>query len=201
MKVNHRTQAERSAETRAALIAAGRKLFTEHGFTGVGTQAIGAAAGVSRGALYHQFADKTELFAAVFEDVEESVMARIGEIAARADISSPVDAMEVGARAWLDACAEPEVHRIVLIEAPSVLGWERWREACLKYGIGLIENLLTAAIAEGLIPQQPVLPMAHVIGAMVDEAALYVARAADPDKARQEMYDVMSRFLGALTND
>ncbi|KAA0024845.1 TetR/AcrR family transcriptional regulator [Antrihabitans cavernicola] len=199
MEVNRRTQAERSADTRAALVAAGRRLFTEHGFGGVGTQTIGKEAGVSRGALYHQFADKTELFAAVFEDVEESVIERIGQIVGEADITGPLDAMEIGAHAWLDVCAEPEVHRIVLIEAPSVLGWERWRESGLKYGLGLIEGLLTGAMAEGLIPEQPIRPLAHVIGAMVDEAALYVARADDAEAARKEMYAITTRFLQALT--
>ena len=200
MEVNSRsrTQAERSANTRAALIAAGRKLFTEHGFNGVGTQAIGAAAGVSRGALYHQFADKTELFAAVFEEVEQHVTVKVGELVAAGTIENALDAMEVGSRAWLDVCAEPEVHRIVLIEAPSVLGWERWREAGLRYGLGLIEGLLTGAMSEGLIPEQPTRPLAHLIAAAFDEAALYVARADDPESARTEMYGITSKFVAAL---
>lgn len=206
MKVNRpRTQADRSAATKDALVHAARPLFAEHGFSGVGTEAIVRAAGVTRGAMYHQFADKTELFAAVFEAVEADVMTRIAATVSaeeRADeAADPIAMMELGANAWLDACADPEVQRIVLIEAPSVLGWERWREIGMRYGVGLVEAMIAHAIDVGRLPAQPVKPLAHVIIGAIDEAALYVARADDPAAAREEMRFVVGRLLAALATD
>src|SRR4051794_21450792 len=146
-----RTQADRSAATRTALIAAARPLFAQEGFAAVGTETIVRAAGVTRGALYHQFADKTELFAAVVEAVEQDVMASImrrlnAEVAADPD---PLDELVRGASAWLDACGEPEVQQIVLLDAPAVLGWQRWREIGQRYSVGVVEAVLTAAGGAG----------------------------------------------------
>src|SRR3954453_14090288 len=119
MNVNERkTQAERSEATRGALIAAARPLFAERGFAGVGTEEIVRAAGVTRGALYHHFSGKDDLFRAVFEQVESEVTERIAE-GALSD-PDPVAALRAGAEMFLDACLEPEVQRIVLIDAPSV---------------------------------------------------------------------------------
>jgi AcrR family transcriptional regulator len=194
-----RTQADRSAATRAALIAAGRALFTEHGYAEVGTDSLAAAAGVTRGALYHQFADKAELFAAVFEAVEVDVSERLAtQLTAASD--DPIEVMVAGADAWLDACAEPEVQRIVLLDGPAVLGWEQWREIGLRHGMGLVRTLLELAIAVGRIPTQPVEPLAHLLVGALDEAALYVARAEDPPRAREEMHAVVRRFIAGFTS-
>jgi len=198
MKVNRRSQATRSAATRDALVAAARPLFAEHGFSGVGTETIVRAAGVTRGALYHQFSDKTELFAAVFEDVEQSIVVRIGEASRAANATEPMDEMAVGASAWLDACTNPAIQRIVLLDGPAVLGWERWREIGMRYGMGLVEGLLDHAVATGSIPEQPVRPLAHVLIGALDEAALYVATADDPVVARAEVQDVVNRLLAAI---
>jgi AcrR family transcriptional regulator len=200
MEVNRpRTQADRSAATRDALVRAARPLFAEHGFAGVGTEAIVRAAGVTRGAMYHQFADKADLFAAVFEQVEVEVMGRIAGATGSVGDGDPISVMRAGAEAWLDACAEPEVQRIVLIDAPAVLGWERWREVGMRYSLGLVEALLARAIEIGRIAAQPVTPLAHVFIGAVDEAALYVARADDQERAREEMRDVIGRLVSALT--
>jgi AcrR family transcriptional regulator len=201
MKVNppvRRTQAQRTAATRAVLLTAARELFASKGFGEVSTQAIGEAAGVTRGALYHQFADKTELFAAVYEDVEAELVA---EVAARIVDEGPAGAlaaMRLGARLFLDVCSAPEIAQIVLIDAPSVLGWERWRAVGVKYGLGVIESMLAQAIAEGAVPQQPVRASAHVLLSALDEAALYVSRAADADLALTEMYTVCDRLITGL---
>ncbi len=201
MKSNRRTQADRSAATRDALVAAARPLFAEHGYAGVGTEAIVRAAGVTRGAMYHQFADKRELFAAVFEAAEAAITAQIGAVVLAAGEADPIAVMRLGAAAWLDACAEPEVQRIVLIEAPAVLGWQRWREIGLRYGMGLVQGLLEHAIAVGRMPAQPVIPLAHVLIGALDEAALYLARALDPVAARAEMQQVLDRLITALSLD
>jgi AcrR family transcriptional regulator len=198
MKSNPRTQAARSAATKDALVVAARPLFAAHGFGGVSTEAIVAAAGVTRGAMYHQFADKTELFAAVFEAVEAEVTGLVGSAVAGGGSTDPIEVMKLGAGTWLDACAEPEVQRIVLLEAPAVLGWERWREIGLQYGMGLVQALITHAISVGRIADQPVAPLAHVMIGALDEAALYVARAADPQRARREVGAVIDRLVDAF---
>jgi AcrR family transcriptional regulator len=198
MEGKRRTQGERSAATRAALVDAARELFTKRGFAGVGTEAIVRAAGVTRGALYHQFADKVELFAAVYESVEERLGQRVDDRISAAGETDPLAMMRLGSEVWLDACAEPEVQRIALIDGPAVLGWERWREIGLRYGLGLLEAILTHAMNTGRIPSQPVSPLAHVLIGALDEAALYIARADDPAQARAEMGAVIDELLVGL---
>ncbi len=198
MQVNRRSQADRSAATRASLVQAARLLFAEHGFGGVGTETIVAAAGVTRGALYHQFADKTELFQAVYEVIEEDLAHRLGERVAVAGASDPLEVMTLGANAWLDACGEQEVQQIVLLDGPAVLGWQRWREIGMKYGLGLIEGLLTYAIEVGRIPPQPVRALTHVLVGALDEAGLYISRAEDQVAASEEMRAVISTLVAGL---
>jgi AcrR family transcriptional regulator len=198
MKVNRRSQVDRSATTRAALVAAARPLFAAHGFGGVGTETIVHAAGVTRGALYHQFADKTELFAAVYEAIEEDLARRLGERILAAGASDPIEVMSLGADAWLDACSEQEVQQIVLLDGPAVLGWQRWRDIGLRYGLGLVEGLLAHAVEVGRIPPQPVAPLAHVLMGALDEAALYIARSEDQLVASEEIRAVIARLLAGL---
>jgi AcrR family transcriptional regulator len=194
-----RSQAARSATTREALIRAARPLFAEHGFAGVATETIVAAAGVTRGAMYHHFADKTELFAAVFEAVEIDVTERLATDFFASGETDPVAIMRLGAQAWLDICAEPDVQRIVLIEAPAVLGWIRWRAIGQAYGLGLVQGMLTGAMEAGRVPQQPVTPLAHVLMGALDEAALYIAQSTDPKQARLEMQAVLDRLIEGVT--
>ena len=198
MKVNRRSQVDRSAATRAALVAAARRLFAERGFGGVGTEAIVQAAGVTRGALYHQFADKTALFEAVYEAIEEDLAKGLGERILAAGVEDPIEAMALGADAWLDACREQEVQQIVLLDGPAVLGWQSWRDIGLRYGLGLVEGLLAQAIEVGRIPPQPVSPLAHVLVGALDEAALYIARSEDQVAASEEIRAVIARLVAGL---
>jgi AcrR family transcriptional regulator len=198
MEHKRRTQAERSTATRGALVAAARRLFAERGYAAVGTPEVAAAAGVTRGALYHQFSDKADLFLAVYEQVEQEVTERIGELVVAAGARDPLEALTAGAEAFLEACAEPEINRIALLDAPSVLGWEQWRAVGLKYGLGLTEAILRAAMDAGRIAEQPLRPLAHVLLGALDEAALYVARAEDPVVAREEMRTVLTGILRGL---
>ena len=198
MQVNRRSQADRSATTRAALVRAARVLFAERGVTGVGTEAVVAAAGVTRGALYHQFADKTELFEAVYEAIEEDLAGRLGERVVAAGASDPIELMTLGANAWLDACGEQEVQQIVLLDGPAVLGWQRWREIGMRYGLGLVEGLLAQAIEVGRIAPQPVRALTHVLVGALDEAGLYIARAEDQIVAREQMRAVIAALIAGL---
>jgi AcrR family transcriptional regulator len=191
-----RTQAERSEATRAALIRAGRELFGARGFGAVGTEEIVARAGVTRGALYRQFADKQDLFRAVLEELEQEVIGRVGHGLGKA--TSAGDALTIMMAGWLDVCEDPEVQRIMLLEAPGVLGWDEWREIGHRYGLGEVIALLEAAMHEGAIAAQPATPLAHVVIGALDEAALYIARAEDPRTARTEMQQVLDRMVSGL---
>jgi AcrR family transcriptional regulator len=189
------TKAEQSEATRAALLGAARPLFAERGYSAVATEEIVRAAGVTRGALYHHFAGKEELFAAVYEEVEADLVAELGQMATEA--ADPLDALHRGAAAFLEACRRPEVQRITLIDAPSVLGWERWREIGLKYGFGLIEEVLKAGMEQGVIEPQPVRPMTHLLLGAMDEAAMLVARSDDAE-LRAQVAAAIDRYLDTL---
>lgn len=188
----------RSEATRRQLVTAARALFGARGYAGVGTEEIVRAAGVTRGALYHQFRDKADLFAAVAERVEAEIADRIAAGAAGA-AADPLAGLQVGARLFLDACAEPEVERIILLDAPAVLGWEAWRDLAGRYGLGLVQFALQSAMDTGAIVPQPVVPLAHVLIGALDECALYIARAEDPAAAREQCTAIFDRILRSIT--
>jgi AcrR family transcriptional regulator len=167
-------QQARSASTRAKLIRAGRTLFARKGYAAVGTEEIVRRAGVTRGALYHQFATKQDLFLAVYETVESDLTKRVAS--GLGEVAGPLEAMRAGSRLFLQECRAPEVQRIVLIDGPAVLGWERWREVAARYGLGLIEGVLSAAIDAGEIEPLPVQALSHLLMGALDEAALLVVR-------------------------
>src|SRR5690242_14501434 len=145
----------RSEATRRRLVSAARTLFGARGYADVGTEEIVRAAGVTRGALYHQFRDKADLFAAVAEEVEAEVTERVAAGASEA-AAGPLGELRRGVRLFLDACAEPEVERIILLDAPAVLGWAAWRDLAARYGLGLVQIALREAIGAGAITAQPV---------------------------------------------
>src|SRR5688500_2725391 len=198
MEVNRRTQEERSTATRAALVDAARRLFGERGYAAVGTPQIAEAAGVTRGAMYHQFADKAALFRAVVERVEEDLTGRLGEAVVAAGAQDPAAALRAAADGWLDASQEPEVRQIVLLDAPVVLGWAGFRDVALEHGLGLTEQLLQAAIDAGQLPARPTRTLAHVLIGALDEAAMVIATAEDRDTARAEAGEVVHALLDAL---
>ncbi|MEU5876257.1 TetR/AcrR family transcriptional regulator [Spirillospora sp. NPDC047279] len=198
MSADRRTQAERSAATRQVLVAAGRTLFGQDGYGEVSTVAIADAAGVSRGAMYHQFTDKRDLFEAVFEDVERSLVETIGSAVAASGSTDPLDHLIVGCLAWLDASSEPEVQRIALLDAPAVLGWARWREIELRHTIGLVEATLAAAVEAGRIRDQAIRPLALVIVGAVDEAAQYLANFGDSPQEERDIRSVIEQLIAGL---
>jgi AcrR family transcriptional regulator len=189
-------KAAQGEATRARLIATARALFGERGYAAVGTEEIVRSAGVTRGALYHHFDGKADLFRAVFEEVEGELAERI----AREALSSR-DAWEAHLAAvdlFLDACQEPEVQRIALVDAPSVLGWRTWREIEARYWLGLITASLQTLMDAGLIAEQSVEPLAQTMLGALTEAGLYVAGADDVAAARAEMAAVVRRLLEGL---
>jgi AcrR family transcriptional regulator len=189
-------QAERSEETRQALIDAARALFAERGYANVPTEDIVLAARVTRGALYHHFKGKEDLFRSVYEEVERDLVERIAADALAA--GDPLEALRIGARAFLDACEDPAVQRIALLDAPSVLRWEQWREIGERYGFGVIQAALEAAMGAGTIERQPVRPLAHLLMGSIHEAAIVVAGAGDGGETKREFADALDRQLDLL---
>ena len=178
-----RTKAAQREATVAALIAAARELFAEHGYAGVGTEEIVQRAGVTRGALYHHFrGGKLDLFQAVLVEVSAEVVRTVVEVATAQD--DPWEELVEGVEAFLDACARPEVQRIMLIDGPSVLGWEVWRAADGDYALSLLESALQGAIDAGRLIPQPARALAHVLLGAIDEAAMVVARVRGPGRPR-----------------
>jgi AcrR family transcriptional regulator len=188
---------ERSRATRERLVTHARALFGERGYAAVGTEEIVRAAGVTRGALYHQFRDKEALFEAVVEAVEGETTERIA--AAAFGAADHREALHAGGRAFLAVCADPHVERILLLDAPAVLGRDRWREISLRYGLGLVTRVLEAGMDAGVLVRQPVTALAHMLIGALDEGAMLVARADNREKVRDEVEQVMDRLLGSLS--
>lgn len=201
MSAERRTQAERSAATRQALVEAGRELFGQFGYTEVSTVAIADSAGVSRGAMYHQFSDKQELFEAVFEDVERSLVQTIESAVSASKSADPIDTVIVGCLAWLDASAEPEVQRIVVLDAPAMLGWHRWREIQLRQTIGVLEAAISDAIQAGRIRTQAIRPLALVIAGALDEASQYLAKFGESAQEENDIRSVIRQLVTGLAVD
>ena len=196
-KGHRRTQADRSHATRAALLASGRALFAERGFAGTAREEIVERAGVTRGALHHHFGTKQDLFAAVFEELEAELAARIATAAMAGD--DPRDQLRRGCHEFLDAALDPAVQRIVLLDAPAVLGWAAWREVDARYGLGLVTEGLRAVFAAGRAGPRAVEPLGHLLLAALNEAAMLVAGAPDPVGARVEVGAIVDQLLDSLT--
>src|SRR5215469_12717017 len=189
---------ERGQATREHLVAVATGLFAARGYEGTSIDAVLQGAGVSRGSLYHHFESKDALFEAVLEEVE----ARVGSaaIAAAADIPDPAAALRAGCLAWIRLAGDPVVQRILLIDAPSVLGWQQWRAMEEAHALGLIKAALQEVADDGRLPPDLVNMFAHTLLASVNEVALLVARSDDLDAAMKEgTYAVdalLQRLLG-----
>lgn len=186
---------ENAAATRLALLRTARRLFADHGYGESPTEEIVRRARVTRGALYHHFRDKRDLFAAVLDEEQSKLAARAGEAAAAE--SDPWRAVIAASNAFLDACLERTVQQIVLIDAPAVLGLEEWRKRDQAY-LESVRALIRSAIAQGLIEDQPVEPLAAVIFGALHEAAMLIARASDKQAARQSVSGAIERLFDGL---
>jgi AcrR family transcriptional regulator len=193
-----RTQEQRSAATRQALQTAARRLWGARGYADVGTPEIAEAAGVTRGAMYHQFADKTALFVAVLESVEAEVMERLQASVLAAAPRSPAEALRKAADAWLDIASEPDIRQLVLLDAPTVLGWTRFREISQRYAYGMTEQLLNAAIEAGELSPLPVPTLATVMIGALDEAAMCLTGAGDPATEQENVRAVVHALIDGL---
>ncbi len=189
-------RAAQGRATRGQLIEVATGLFAEHGYEGTSIEAVLTAAGVSRGALYHHFAGKEALFTAVLEAVSERVTAEVTE--AIRDYTDPVDALRTGALAWIDLAGDPVIQRIMLVDAPSVLGWEQWRAMDEGRTVAATRAMLQAVSDTGRLQAELVGPFAHMILAALDEAAMVIARAPDSRVAVAEERQAVEEFLARL---
>ena len=186
-----RTQAERLAATRAALLKAARTIFTEQGYQAAATEEIVRRARVTRGALYHHFEDKRALFDAVVSDVSREIAEKID---AMTPMDDPLKALIVGTGAFLDACLDPAVRRIYLIDAPAVLGWHRWREIDAPQGVRSLRDGVSAMLTARPDDALSVDATTFLLAGAFNEAALWIAEAKDEKAARR----AMDRSLAAL---
>ncbi|GAA0274708.1 TetR/AcrR family transcriptional regulator [Cryptosporangium japonicum] len=186
-----RSQQDRSQATRSQLVAVGRTLFAERGYAHVSADEIVAAAGLTRGALYHHYGGKEELFAAVFENLEAELTAEVvAALGAEPDRSA---ALRLGLGTFLDLCSRPDVVRIALTDAPAVLGWERWRAIEAAQGLGVLVDALRAAGVERDVPT-----LARLVLSAVIEAALLIAHHPQPEQARAEAERALTALLAGL---
>jgi AcrR family transcriptional regulator len=186
----------RGEATRGQLIAIATRIFAERGYEDASIEAVLREAGVSRGSLYHHFASKEALFEAVAEEVETSVGAQT--LAAAAGAAGPVEAMRAASVAWIRLAGDPVVRRILLIDGPAVLGWERWRAMEEHHALGGIRTVLEIIAEQGKTRPDLVDPFAHVLLASVNELALLVARSDDKEAAMQSGVDAIDELLRRL---
>ncbi|HLN17378.1 MAG TPA: TetR/AcrR family transcriptional regulator [Acidimicrobiales bacterium] len=181
--------------TRAALLGAARELLGKQGYAATSTEEIVAKAGVTKGALYHHFADKEALFRAVFEQVEREVS---DEAAAEFLQREPWDALVTGCNRWIDAHLDPAVRQIVLTDARAVLGWEVARSIETRFSTVALRGALRKATNAGVVVPQPLRPLALMLTGALSEACQYVAEADQPEVARQEVGELIVALLAGL---
>jgi AcrR family transcriptional regulator len=189
-------QAENSAATRTALLRIARKFFAERGYADTATEEIVRRARVTRGALYHHFKDKQDLFKAVLHEEQLKIAARCAEAAAKE--TDPWRALIAGNEAFLQACLDPAVQQIVLIDAPAVLGAQGFMESDATYYLAGFKAAIEAAIAAGIIDKQPVEPLAYMLMGSMNEAARLIAHAKDKPAARREVSESARRIWDGL---
>lgn len=185
-------------QTRRNLLRASRQLFATKGYAAVSISDIVAAAGVTKGALYHHFDSKPDVFRAVLVDIQSEVGERVAAAAdARPD---PWAQLVTGCETFLTVCTTPEIQRIMLIDGPAVLGWQEWRAMDEAASARHLAEALTALIDNGVIPPQPVEPLTHLLSGAMNEAALWLATAAQPDSLADTL-TALHRLLESLRPD
>lgn len=187
---------EQGLATRARLVQAATALFAEHGYAGTSVEMVLTAAEVSRGAFYHHFASKQAVFEAAVEAVESRVIRALAEQAAVAVTAK--HSLLLGCQAYLRMARDPTVGRLCLIDAPNVLGWDRWRELDARYGFGLMKMGVETAAGEARLPPELAESLAHVLLAALMELALLVARADKPRVALRRSEETMAMLIERL---
>jgi AcrR family transcriptional regulator len=188
--------ATRGRETRAHIVGIATDLFAADGYDGTSIDAVMRAAGVSKGALYHHFAGKDALFVAVLDGIDERIEAALG--AAAVGVGTPTALIRVGCVTWIRLAVDPVVQQIMLIDAPAVLGWQRWRERDETSTLGALRGALAAAAEQGVLHARHVDAFAHALLAMANELAIMIARSEHPDEALTEAESALDELLGRI---
>jgi AcrR family transcriptional regulator len=191
-------RAEHASDTRTALVASARRLFAAHGYDGTGTEQIVEDARVTRGALYHHFRDKADLFHAVMAEAAGSVAQRLIDEQLASEAPSPLAEIQEGVAAFLDVCVGGDFQRIVLVDGPRVLGSDAWEELVDRYGRGILEEWLDRCVAAGELEAMPLRALTRLLIAMLTDASLAIARSATPSETRAELGIVLDRLLTGL---
>lgn len=187
---------EKGHATRRYMVETATRLFAREGYEATSIAAVLGECDVSRGALYHHFSSKEALFEAAFEALEARVAQKILASSRRA--KGAIEALRAGCDAWLELARDGEVRQIILIDAPSVLGWEKWRAIDARHGFGLLKASLAAAGARGAIPEAQIDTFAHMLLAALIEVAMIIARAEDLSamkRGKAAVQDLLTRML------
>lgn len=196
-----KTKAEQRAQTTHELIAIAREIFSRDGYAGAATEEIVARAGVTRGALYHHFGSKEGLFRAVLEQVQTDIARRVEIAANNAPPGDGWQQISAGCRAFLEANLDPQVRRIVLLDAPAVLGWEVWREIDAANSVRLLHVGLQELANAGQIRALPLEAVVHLLSGAMNEAVLWIADSPDPQKALNEAVAGLEAILNGLKKE
>jgi AcrR family transcriptional regulator len=186
---------EQGRLTRSKLLDTARELFGTRGYNDTSLDDLVAAAGVTKGALYHHFGSKEELFRALFEQIKREVSEMVGATFLGPD---PWKALLDGCQAMVDAHLDPAVRQIVLLDGRSVLGWDRAREIESRYTAAVLRGALRRAMQSGVITRRPLRPLALMLNGALGEACFFVVDSEDPDEAREEIKDLIARLLDGL---
>jgi AcrR family transcriptional regulator len=186
---------ERGRATRAHLLAVATELFAARGYDNTSVEMVLERSGVSKGSLYHHFANKEALFEAVLDGVEAQVAASL--VQAAAGVGDPIEALRAGCAAWLRLAREPVVRQVVLLDAPAVMGWDKWREIDDRHAFGILKTAVAQTPAcrqDGLAAEV----IAHILLASIIEMAMLVARSDTPAKAVSDAQNALDRLLSRL---
>ncbi|BCJ66215.1 TetR/AcrR family transcriptional regulator [Polymorphospora rubra] len=191
------SRAEQRAATRRALLAEGRRRFARDGFHEVVLAEVAHGIGATKGAAYHHFGSKAGLFHAVVEEAQREVAERVAGAAAEHD--DPWEQLLAGCRAFLAASSDPDLRRIILIDAPTALGWNEWRALDESSSARHLAEALESLIAAGVIAPQPVEPLTRLLSGAMNEAALWLAQATGPTPGGQRDGSALDATMAALT--
>jgi AcrR family transcriptional regulator len=195
-----RTQAERTQTTVAVLLGAARDLFARDGYAATSLDEIVMRAGLTKGAIYHHFAGKQDLFRAVYEQELQRMIAMIEGRASRAPTRSAWDGLQAACEAFLDVSLDSAIQRITLLDAPTALGWETMREIENNTSLRLLKVALKSAMDEGSIAARPVDPLANLLFGAMCEAAMAIAREPDQRANARRTRAELHRLLAAVAS-
>ncbi len=191
---------EQAAQTRRTILDVGRRLFVEKGFDNVSGEELVAAAGVTRGAMYHHFRDKRDVFEAIYREVLPELDVAVSAAGRRAaeETGQVWPALVAGIDRYLDLCLEPDIAEFALRQSPAVLGWERWDAMDREFSVRQVEGTLELLMATGEIEEQPVLPLAEVLVGALNQAGRIISGADDPKATRRSLGPVLLRLFEGL---